>query len=287
MDIVNSPTVSVVIASIGRSSLYETLDSIAAWKVRVIEVIVVLPQHSSFEILRSYSTLNIRIVKRGAGQVAQRAFGFAIAVGSIVVQSDDDVTIDSNSIVELVLLAQSTQCSAAPVLYTLQSKAPFFRYPTTRFGKSKEEFLSVCLGFPRGTQRMGKISSSGVAAGVDPMLMDKNVAEVDWLPGVLIAHNRKNLVHENYFPFHGRACHEDLIHSLLLREKGVSLVICRGAAAFTKVDLSEISFKSVVRELQILHYVVRRFKLSKSRFSFWVAYRLLTFGVKFALRARL
>ena len=277
---------SVVIASIGRSTLYETLDSIAAWKIRVIEVIVALPGHSSFEILKSYPTLNIRIVKRGAGQVAQRAFGFAVALGELVVQSDDDVTVDNNSIIELVLLVQSTQCSAAPALYTLQSKAPFFRFPTTRFGRIKEEMLAIVLGFPRGTKRMGKISSSGVTAGVDPTLMYQRVMEVDWLPGGLIVHNRKNLVHENYYPFHGRACHEDLIHSLILREKGVSLVICRSAAAFTKVDLSEISFKSVVRELQILHYVVRRFKLSESRFLVWAIYRISTFFVKLTLRAK-
>jgi hypothetical protein len=269
-----------VIASIGRDSLLDTLDVISTWTVALKEVIVVFPENSLFNIAKEYSRLNIVILRMGIGQVAQRSFGFKFASGDVIVQSDDDIRVDANSIAELVSFVNQTGFSAGPVLYASPGGAPFFSLPRTTISKMKESVLAKLLGFPTSGEQMGRVSRAGVTSGVDPAWMEKSVIEVDWLPGGFAVHLRKNLTLENYFPFQGRACYEDLIHSLILRERGVKLVTLRSAKAELKIDIPRASLVSVLRELRILYYVVGRFRMSKPRFVIWFFYRTSVFIIK-------
>ena len=68
-------------------------------------------------------------------------------------------------------------------------------------------------------------------------------SEVDWIPGGLILIRKEDCLHYDYFNLPGKAYCEDLIHSQLLKNKGVRLFISNTCSYQTKVaNYKNISF---------------------------------------------
>lgn len=95
----------------------------------------------------------------------------------------------------------------------------------------------------------------------------------DWLSGGAVMHKKKNLILDNYYPYiFKRSVCEDVLHSLLLRKKNITLIKYFYAKVYAKessrINL-EPSFKLVLKnllnEFRIRNYIVNKFKFSKTR----------------------
>lgn len=265
---------SVVIPTIGRDVLYECLSVIENWGSSPKEVIVVLPSDSSFSLKSYKSKLILKQFRSPKGQVNQRTFGFHKSTGEFVLQLDDDVLLHGE-VIELMIdrLRQSNDLAIGPIWYAVSSRQPFFKAPTHRLTRAKDAVLARLLGSTGTFQsRMGRISSSGVPFPVDPTLMSNQTMEVEWLSGGCVLHRRSNLLLENYYPYRGRASHEDLFHSWKLRMRGIKLVVVKDAIVFTYIQNRNTSLSSVLRDLRIQKDFVELANLKKINFHFWVLY---------------
>lgn len=75
-------------------------------------------------------------------------------------------------------------------------------------------------------------------------------------------HRKENLVLDNYFPFKGKAFGEDVIHSIMLRNKGIKLFI--EAKAICSLEIIPSTVSSLPHFLKNIRadYKVRRYYLA-------------------------
>ena len=114
----------------------------------------------------------------------------------------------------------------------------------------------------------GTITLAGVNLGWDPSLSIENFREVEWLAGGCVMHRKSNLFLENYFPFEGKAYCEDLIHSHLLRSRGIKLFVIPRAVCLTESNLNSKGKRSELREL-FEEYRARKYFLALISRSSW------------------
>ncbi|NTU72769.1 hypothetical protein HGB07_01170 [Candidatus Roizmanbacteria bacterium] len=272
MSDLQSGNLSVVIATIGRSSLSVTLECISNWDKQPAEVIVVLPKGSSFVMPSHEYHFDLRVLMaESVGQVSQRIYGFTHAKYDLVLQLDDDLLLDYSSYSEMAkLLAIDPEAAVSPIFVDMETGQCMFDAPSGRLAEIKDHISSMILGADRWPVKMGRISKAGIPYGVNRDSMDSDYLQVEWLSGGCVLHHRKNLVLSNYYPFIGRAALEDLFHSLLLTQKGVKLMICKNAICRVEVEHNLPTIKTVLHEYKLFHEYVKRANLSFVRLRIWL-----------------
>lgn len=280
-----SVSLSVVIPTLGRSSLVNTLSAIEMWSIIPREVFVVLPYEATFSVGLLKTSLNVIEVRARAGQVSQRLAGFQCVSSELVLQLDDDVTMTSESLLSLVKAIQECDsCAVAPGFYKYPSGDSWETLGRDVVSRSKTWILKRILGAPPGLRSMGSISRAGVPFGVDPSFIENKHLQVDWAPGGALLHRKGNLIIDPYFPFEGRAAYEDLFHSVLLRKNGIRLLIIRESRAYHPVaGVGRESWDSLIHSLKINFKFVEKFGFSKIRFLVWAGIRLASYSIKKAL----
>ena len=90
--------ISVVIATLGGQILYDTVKSINEGTVVPDEILLCVPEENAHAV-PNFAYTNVSILKTPfRGQVRQRAFGFTRAKGTYIMQFDDDLIIEPDSI---------------------------------------------------------------------------------------------------------------------------------------------------------------------------------------------
>ena len=84
---------SVVIPTLGRSEITETIKSVNENSIPPNEIIIVLPKKKTIQLDTNFDNLRI-INSKTRGQVMQRLEGFKLANSEYILQLDDDVTLD-------------------------------------------------------------------------------------------------------------------------------------------------------------------------------------------------
>jgi hypothetical protein len=250
--------VSVVIPTLGGISLVKTIDSLNKGDLVPFEILICIPSEFAYKV-KNLIKNNIKlIVCDEKGQVIQRIFGFRAAKCEYVLQLDDDIFLEKSCLSNLLFeLLQQKNVSVGPFFYSLSNN--FVSYITSD-DKKKPNFLfsAIANGFDK--IKNGSISKSGINFGI---YEDIGTSIVDWLPGGCVLHRRSNLIFENYYKFKGKAYLEDLYHSKILFNNGVSLFVVKDAKC--KLDTSsndKLSLKlSLINQLQVLKI---RFHFSKS-----------------------
>lgn len=263
----NSPSVSVVIASLGGQILEETLANLLTSSKSIEEIIVVLPPHTKF------STSLDRVVTYNCetkGQVVQRAFGLNRARGEFIVQMDDDIDLDDGTIESLVQFAVSIDkpVAVAPLLCSKTSREPIITSPG-RFKSYFRRLFHFILGAPLFQSSSGFLSKSGQGYYLTHDYLEYSVVPVDWLPGGVIGCFKEHLVLHDYFPFTGRAYSEDLIHSYIWTQLGTSLYVLTSARAYVELTSSDLSFKDIIGEFRVKRYLVKMMRGSQFRLCLW------------------
>ena len=91
---------------------------------------------------------------------------------------------------------------------------------------------------------------------------------------------RRHLIDKNYFPYKGKAYCEDLIHSLLLKRKGVKLyVLCK-----TEVVIQPTPSPTILTPLELFKSIRARYYYSKlaGLNLFWVSSYLTYISLRFS-----
>ena len=270
---------SVVIATLGRGTLMETLKSLNNGTIVPEEILICIP----IEYMNQISGLfpgNVRIIGTPCkGQIQQRLIGFKEAAHPLVMQLDDDLILDKYCIEYLThTIWQYDKFAVGPALVNFYNNKSLYTY-----SKSRNFFIWLYYFLMNGTcgLQQGKVLKSGLNLGVDIATSSELLINVDWLAGGCILHKKDNLILHNYYPFSGTAYCEDLIHSFLLRKNRVELFIC--TAARCKVLPSSIldfkinQFISFVRP----DFIARRFYLRLKSASLW---RMYIYYIIFVMR---
>lgn len=227
--------ISVVIATIGGESIYETIRTINSGSVIPNEILICIPFEFNKIELTKFELKNIKIIQtQDKGQVIQRTIGFQNAIYDFVLQIDDDVILEYNCLENLYdsLKHSDSHAAISPALYTLKTNLSVYR--------TSKKLLNIFLLRPLyyfiinglSGYKQGSITLAGTQIGIDPNNFKDKLIRSEWLPGGCVLHNKKNLILENYFPYKGKAYMEDLYHSILLNKNNIKLYINKFAIAY-------------------------------------------------------
>jgi hypothetical protein len=219
----NSSKISVVIATLGGPTLKGTIETLNRGSIVPDEILVCLPPNEAARGL-DFSFPNVRLVQTDCrGQVRQRVIGFRQAAGDFVLQLDDDMAVDHNCIKYLLAaVSEFPDVAVAPALVNARTNHSV--YEGSHQGGLFRRAYNWLMNGEEGYQE-GCIQRAGLPIGIILDDVTKDRLQVDWLAGGCIMHRRTLLILENYFPFLGKAHCEDIIHSYLLAQRGVRLLV--------------------------------------------------------------
>ena len=166
---------------------------------------------------------------------------------------DDDIIFDKNDLKDLFSAYKKfkTRAVIAPIIKDKKhiSKSNYL------LRKFKNLFLYSSFNPTPGTISDTSFPVPHNLNKYDPKIFNK---EVDWLPGGLIFLKKDYVILDSYFPFKGKAYCEDLIHSYILRSRGIKLIIYYNYKCYTKIDsYRNLSFK------KFFSYIKNDFKIRK------------------------
>jgi glycosyltransferase involved in cell wall biosynthesis len=273
--------ISVIIASLGGDSLFKTLHSINSGLYRPKEIIVSLPPKTKIKINKKYQN-SIKIVNSiNKGQVTQRSFGFKFCTQDYVMQADDDIIFQNDTI--FYLYKNIKQLGKKNVVGPI--------YKSIKFNKNITEIKTGLSGFlislyhkficmaPWSAKRMGYLTKIGLGYGVDPsQLKSTEPFEVTWLNGGCVMCHKEDLILENYFPFEGKAYFEDTIHAILwLKNKNRLWVLPESICFLEQYNYLMDDLNSYIERFKIHKFVV---KMLNGNFVLLYIWKLL-FLIKF------
>lgn len=254
----NDP-ISVVIATLGGESLHTTLVRLNDGSVIPNEILICMPATEANKFPQILPP-NARLVSTSTrGQVAQRAYGLSLARNAYVVQMDDDVLISVSMLERLVQMCQlaGPRSAVAPLLRSWETG----QYLTT-YSRSLREIVRSLLatlvcGAPWGRKRMGRIDPSGIPYAIDrAWCSEEDLVKTEWLIGGCVVCRREDLVLDCYYPFEGKAYSEDVIHSILWRQRGVRLWVAPKLEAYTSVAAHQPTLAELCAEHRARLHVV-------------------------------
>jgi len=269
-------SVSVIIPSLG-GNLCRTLDSLNSGSVLPDEIIICLPNKThKIDNASDYKNLAIVYADR-YGQVYQRAVGFKQAKGDKVLQLDDDMLLDEFCLERLIsTLDKLPEHSAiSPCLFNSDN--------TPLYQTRKNGVLSLYYFLINGRKgyQPGRVTRAGTNFGVNPNEVTGDQVEVEWQPGGCVLHRKENLILEDYYPQQGKAYCEDLMHSFLLRKKGVHLFVNTKAKCATPLNPKLSLSKEIAPDFKARLFFVRMTNLSVTRMLLhYMVYFVRSFGSK-------
>jgi glycosyltransferase involved in cell wall biosynthesis len=254
--------ITVVIATLGGGSLLKTLRLINKSTILPKEILVCSPNLIAKQKIPIENSLNIKFLHtKKIGQVAQRAEGLLSAVSPVVLQMDDDIYIQPQTIEQLlkILSSYGSKYAISPIYCDDLTKKPLIEYRGGLKGFSRNLLDFIFFGSKWGVAKMGSISASGVPFYYDLSFINSNSELSDWIPGGMVMCYRENLIFEDYYPFQGKAYFEDVIHSILWKKKGINLIAAKIFVS-TPIDDQSFAIKKIFLEHQRKIYVTKLLK---------------------------
>jgi glycosyltransferase involved in cell wall biosynthesis len=246
---------SVVIPTLGGVQLKKTIKALQNNSVKPSEILICIPKSSHLEIdIDTFDNIEMVITSK-KGQVFQRMSGFMAAKGELVMQIDDDVVLERNTIKELIhnLIILGGNTAVAPATLKDGSNLSVFSINRNSFSRRISDWImNGSKGFNEGV-----ISKVGIGFGFDFDKKNRLNIESEWLLGGCILHYAKNLIFEDYYPFPGKAYSEDLIHSILLRSKNIKLYVCNNAIAYIDGEAYSDELLELYYQFLSTKYVVK------------------------------
>ena len=183
-------------------------------------------------------------------------------------QLDDDVKLERDCLIKLFEFLKARKNSAVAPRYTdkiILSK--IYKKPNNLLLKIYHWLINSKKGYDPGG-----IAKSGFNYSEENKLIGSKIHQ--WLSGGAVMHHKKNLILYNYYPFkfNKNYC-EDVLHSLILRKKGVQLfkffearVSAEESGRISSKKGLSIILSNFYSEFQIRYFIVKKFRLSRTRF---------------------
>lgn len=278
--------VTVVIASLGGINLANTIFVLNQGYGVPAEIIVSVPSELYQSVVELQLCKNVKVIRSDdRGQVAQRAIGLIIASNPYVLQMDDDVIFEMDTLKSLVeVLMEKGEKNVVAPFFKLQSNG---ENSTKSYYGIKGFFLNcyywLVFGAFFGRKRYGSISPAGIGFGVLKEKGKNRQVESEWLPGGAVICHREDLIVNNYYPFPGKAYSEDLIHSVLWRKNGVRLWTDFCAIAFVDVSNESMKWIDLIARLRAYIYVAKIVDGSPWRCYLWFLFHITFNAQKISL----
>jgi glycosyltransferase involved in cell wall biosynthesis len=242
---------SVVIPTLGGEALFRTIDFINSGSSVPNEILICIPEEFSYRVERLTVYQNIIIIKtKCKGQVLQRIEGFKQVTNDYVIQLDDDMYVYETCFQRLIegLINFKEEVAIAPAMIFNATEQSCYQF---------EYRDSKIRSFIEGENWLqpGNITRSGWNLGLNALLSSERFCSVDWLPGGCVAHKKKNLILDNFYPFKGKAFFEDVIQSVHLTKNEVRLLIDN--KALCGIDEYEVSLPSLLSDAKIFNKYYR------------------------------
>lgn len=279
--------VSVVIATLGGTTLFRTIAGLNSGTVVPAEILVCVPELEAAS-MAPLIFHNVRVLFTPCrGQVAQRAFGFQWVQHALVMQLDDDMFVEPHCLERLLaILLRSPDCAVAPALVNVATNESVYKKPVS--GVLVGHIYYWLMNGSRG-YREGEIEKSGSPVGVDPARQGKVQYQVEWLAGGCVLHRKENLVLASFYPFAGKAFCEDIIHSFLLQQRKIRLIVVPQARCGLRlVSPSDSGWSAFLKEIrgdfQARSYFMRLSARKKGRMYIFYALRICRYIYKRIVR---
>jgi hypothetical protein len=252
-------SLSVVIATLGGNSLQATIDSLKSGTLTPDEILVCIPELYAERVNHLSDDIVSIVPTTVKGQVKQRSIGFNKAACELVMQLDDDVLFEKDSLEKMVqCIGQLGQGHViGPVFYGMQNRLCIHRLKTGLSAVPKNLFDCLFCAAPWGIKKMGKVTSIGINYGVDDAKCNADLIQVDWLPGGCALSFRQDLVLNDYFPFEGKAYCEDIFLSYHRSQAHRRSWVATKIKIFTAETPPDFSWQAVKKIIAIRRYYLR------------------------------
>jgi hypothetical protein len=280
--------VSIVVPTLGDIKLLKLIKHLNKDKnYKISEIILSIPRNK-FNYIKDLTRNwdNIKIVYSNInGQVLQRIKGFKLAKEKNVLQLDDDVLIDANSVNILMRNMYGINCQKAisPVYKDFDKK--YLNEKSKKF-LSKIRLFIMCLlfGSIKKINSIGNISNALINYGFGRQINGIKNIEVEWLLGACVIHKKKNLILENFYPYQGKSYCEDLLHSIELRKKNIKLFITNSAYVYCKTENNINNYNELLKYIKALNLFVKRSNQSLfdsiKKIQFFFIYQIIKLLIK-------
>lgn len=266
--------ISVVIPTLGGGSLYQIINSLNQGEIKPFEIIICIPE-SYVKSLKKIKYDNVYILEtKSTGQVSQRAEGFILAKSKYVLQLDDDVIFEKDTLSKLKKSLDSL--GLRNVVAPLYFDTSFSRTSHHKQYQGVFRFLALLYGYffcgasLNIKKRMGSITKLGIAYGLDAKFYDESLIKVDWLSGGCILGFKDDLINNSFYPYHGKAYCEDILHSINRTNKGIKHYISSDAVVFTPFDKYKFKMQDFLNEIKIRFYIASILEANRVRLSVWI-----------------
>lgn len=242
------PQISVVVATTGGPTLRQTIARLNAGTLVPAEILVCIPTRGAVGADElPFDNVRIIVCER-KGQVRQRLVGFAKVRCEFVLQLDDDMHMEPRCLEHLhrALVSLRADTAVAPTLVNAETGRSVYSLQGADARSWTQRLLhGSAIATPGG------ISRAALNSPLDFSASSEAVNRSAWLPGGCVLHARANLVHMDYYPFPGKAYGEDVIHSVVLARRGISLFVVRDAiCGVDGVPDGRSSLGSFLREMR-------------------------------------
>ena len=257
---------TIVIPTLGEDTINKCIQSVYNNNYQPKEIIIIIPRTHAYKIsllVRKYK--NITIYKTDfMGQVAQRAYGFKKTNTEFVMQLDSDIILSEQTIERLYkFLLNRKKIAVSPILLPNNIKQYQNINPLTKL-------LRNYLIFGQFKSKIGVITSIGYNSWFENKDFKNNFYNVEWLPGGCIIFRKKDLIKKSFYPYKGKAYCEDILHSILLREKKINLYLLTNVRVKNiGYTHNKLSLFEKLKEFKIRFYILRKLKGSYFRFFLW------------------
>lgn len=266
--------ISVVIPSLGGSNLKKLLKSLELSFLLPDEVICVLPKNFFF----SYPFLgkfNLKIIHSNyKNQVIQRIVGLKHIKNDIILQLDDDVLVNKYTIMHLynaLIKRNYKNTIVGPIFFNNNKKLHYDFKDESLFS----EFIKfIFCAAPFGKNKLGKITSLGIAFGID-YNKKTNLYFTEWLPGGCILYHRKNSILKFPIKYQNKSYCEDIVHSFLRKQKNLRHYFVRDSKIMTSnINYSDFNICEIINEFKIRNSLLKYTKGSNFRFYIWCLFEI-------------
>ncbi len=250
--------ISVVIPTLGDQTIKKTVERLNQGSKVPGEIIICIPKNNVNKLNRiNYENVFINVCDI-KGQVAQRASGFKIAKYDMVMQLDDDVLIEKDTLAILSeqLLKLGRGNAIGPVYYDLDSDKCLHRYKLGLIGFINNVYAKFVCSALWGKNRMGTITKIGISYGIDDAIVDDALIQTDWLPGGCVLMYKSDLITDNYYPYVGKAYAEDVLHSILRCKKNIAHYVYTNVICKTSNNPIVLDFNSILCDIKARRYIL-------------------------------
>lgn len=262
---------SVVIATLGGAWLSKTIDSLMSGSVTPDEILICIPDAYAAHAAHLASAVVKVVPTEVKGQVRQRAYGFTQVKYDWVLQLDDDILLEHDTLANLIAQLQQLgpKNVVSPVYYAIGSRTCIHTLATGYRAFWKNLFDCVICAAPWGKAKMGVVTRIGINYGVDDRFCENELKQTDWVPGGCVLSYREELIQTDFFPFEGKAYCEDLYHSFYRRKAGVRLWVAPRIKVYIDQPEWEFSPNAVEKVIRIRRYYLTLIKGPQWRLVFY------------------